>query len=145
MCGYFEEIMSIFYKCLVAFPVFFSISKCWNDPIWRSIENIARIYQFCHLRLTYLPFGRTFILIFFLRKLFCDILSFTTQWYTFSIDVSSSADEGIYNTYIIDTDYKSWALIMHCAEKTKDPPRYLSALLLSREQHLGINVINFLR
>ncbi|XP_055713227.1 uncharacterized protein LOC129807772 [Phlebotomus papatasi] len=53
--------------------------------------------------------------------------------------------EGIYNTYIIDTDYKSWALIMHCAEKTKDPPRYLSALLLSREQHLGINVINFLR
>ncbi|XP_059617501.1 uncharacterized protein LOC132262293 [Phlebotomus argentipes] len=53
--------------------------------------------------------------------------------------------EGIYNTYIIDTDYKSWALIMHCAEKTKDPPRYLSALLLSREKHLGINVINFLR
>ncbi|GAB0089296.1 Karl [Sergentomyia squamirostris] len=53
--------------------------------------------------------------------------------------------EGIYNTYIIDTDYKTWALIMHCAEKSKDPPRYLSALLMSRESHLGINVINFLR
>lgn len=52
--------------------------------------------------------------------------------------------EGIYNTYVIDTDYKSWSLIMHCAEKKKSP-RYLSALLLSREPQLGDNVINFLR
>lgn len=52
--------------------------------------------------------------------------------------------EGIYNTYILDTDYKSWALIMHCAEKSKSP-RYLSALMLSRESKLGINVVNFLR
>lgn len=54
------------------------------------------------------------------------------------------ADEGIYNTYILDTDYKSWTLIMHCAEKAKST-RYLSALLLSRERELGINVINYLR
>lgn len=54
------------------------------------------------------------------------------------------ADEGIYNTYILDTDYESWALLMHCAEKEKST-RYLSALLLSRERELGINVINFLR
>lgn len=53
-------------------------------------------------------------------------------------------DEGIYNTYVIDTDYKQWGLIMHCAEKTKSE-RYLSALLLSRETVLGTNVINFLR
>lgn len=57
---------------------------------------------------------------------------------------NSFTDEGIYNTYILDTDYKSWALIMHCAEKAKST-RYLSALLLSREQELGINVINYLR
>lgn len=54
------------------------------------------------------------------------------------------ADEGIYNTYILDTDYESWALIMHCAEKAKST-RYLSALLLSRERELGMNVINYLR
>lgn len=54
------------------------------------------------------------------------------------------ADEGIYNTYILDTDYESWALIMHCAEKTGST-RYLSALLLSRERELGMNVINYLR
>ncbi|XP_005183193.2 apolipoprotein D [Musca domestica] len=52
--------------------------------------------------------------------------------------------EGIYNTYVLDTDYKSWGLIMHCAEKKKHP-RYLSALLLSREPTLGENVINFLK
>jgi len=52
--------------------------------------------------------------------------------------------EGVYNTYILDTDYISWALIMHCAEKNKSP-RYLSALLLSRKPELSINVINFLR
>lgn len=53
-------------------------------------------------------------------------------------------DEGIYNTYIIDTDYKSWGLIMHCAEKSRSS-RYLSAFILSREAALGTNVINFLR
>ncbi|CAD7091222.1 unnamed protein product [Hermetia illucens] len=52
--------------------------------------------------------------------------------------------EGVYNTYVIDTDYKSWSLLMHCAEKSKSP-RYLSALLLSREPTLATNVINFLR
>lgn len=57
---------------------------------------------------------------------------------------SEDSYEGIYNTYILDTDYRTWALIMHCAEKAKSP-RYLSALLLSREPVLGVNVINFLR
>jgi hypothetical protein len=50
----------------------------------------------------------------------------------------------IYNTYVIDTDYKNFALIMHCAEKYKEP-RYLSALLMSRKPELGDNVKNFLR
>lgn len=53
-------------------------------------------------------------------------------------------DEGVYNTYIIDTDYREWALIMHCAEKEKSN-RYLSALMLSRTPTIGNNVINFLR
>lgn len=44
----------------------------------------------------------------------------------------------------MDTDYKSWALIMHCAEKQKSP-RYLSALMLSRKPDLPNNVVNFLR
>ncbi|EDV91823.1 GH24390 [Drosophila grimshawi] len=52
--------------------------------------------------------------------------------------------EGVYNTYVLDTDYANWGLIMHCAEKKKHS-RYLSALLLSREQTLGDNVITFLR
>lgn len=54
------------------------------------------------------------------------------------------SDEGIYNTYVIDTDYREWALIMHCAEKPKSN-RYLSALMLSRTPSVGVNVINFLR
>ncbi|XP_053678478.1 lopap [Anopheles nili] len=57
---------------------------------------------------------------------------------------AESSYEEIYNTYVIDTDYRSWALIMHCAEKTKSQ-KYLSALMLSREPTLGQNVVNFLR
>lgn len=53
-------------------------------------------------------------------------------------------DEGVYNTYVIDTDYENWALIMHCAEKKKYP-RYLSALMMSRTLGLGTNVKVFLR
>lgn len=53
-------------------------------------------------------------------------------------------DEGVYNTYIIDTDYENWALVMHCAEKKKYP-RYLSALMMSRSRTLGYNVKVFLR
>lgn len=53
-------------------------------------------------------------------------------------------DEGVYNTYIIDTDYREWALIMHCAEKTKSN-RYLSALMLSRNPSVAPNVISFLK
>ncbi|XP_053657681.1 apolipoprotein D [Anopheles marshallii] len=57
---------------------------------------------------------------------------------------AESSYEEIYNTYVIDTDYRTWALIMHCAEKTKSQ-KYLSALMLAREPTLGQNVINFLR
>lgn len=53
-------------------------------------------------------------------------------------------DEGVYNTYILDSDYKSWALLMHCAEKSKSP-RYLSSFIMSRERTLGPNVISYLR
>ncbi|XP_015605999.1 apolipoprotein D isoform X2 [Cephus cinctus] len=52
--------------------------------------------------------------------------------------------EGVYNTYVLDSDYKSWALLMHCAEKSKSP-RYLSSFIMSREMNLGINVISYLR
>ncbi|XP_076238378.1 lipocalin/cytosolic fatty acid-binding protein Karl [Calliopsis andreniformis] len=52
--------------------------------------------------------------------------------------------EGVYNTYVLDSDYKSWALLMHCAEQSKTP-RYLSSFIMSREQSLGTNVISYLR
>lgn len=54
------------------------------------------------------------------------------------------ADEGVYNTYVLDSDYTSWALLLHCAEKSK-VPRYLSSFIMSREPTLGINVISYLR
>lgn len=53
-------------------------------------------------------------------------------------------DEGVYNTYVLDSDYTSWALLLHCAEKSK-VPRYLSSFIMSREPELGRNVISYLR
>lgn len=53
-------------------------------------------------------------------------------------------DEGVYNTYVLDSDYKSWALLMHCAEQSKTP-RYLSSFIMSRQSSLGANVISYLR
>ncbi|XP_043251439.1 apolipoprotein D [Colletes gigas] len=52
--------------------------------------------------------------------------------------------EGVYNTYVLDSDYKSWALLMHCAEQSKSP-RYLSSFIMSRQPSLGANVISYLR
>ena len=54
------------------------------------------------------------------------------------------ADEGVYNTYVIDSDYSSWALLMHCAEKSKSP-RYLSSFIMGRKSELPKNVISYLR
>lgn len=53
-------------------------------------------------------------------------------------------DEGIYNTYVLDSDYTSWALLLHCAEKSK-VPRYLSSFIMSRKETIGKNVISYLR
>ncbi|XP_014217063.1 apolipoprotein D [Copidosoma floridanum] len=52
--------------------------------------------------------------------------------------------EGVYNTYVLDSDYKSWALLMHCAEKDKSL-RYLSSFIMSRESELPNNVVTYLR
>ncbi|KAL1509857.1 hypothetical protein ABEB36_004532 [Hypothenemus hampei] len=57
---------------------------------------------------------------------------------------SEDTYEGIYNTYVLDSDYGSWALLLHCAEKSK-VPRYLSSFIMSREPTLGVNVISYLR
>lgn len=54
------------------------------------------------------------------------------------------SDEGIYNTYVLDSDYQSFGLLLHCAEKSGST-RYLSSLILSRNQSLKINIINYLR
>lgn len=59
-------------------------------------------------------------------------------------EFSHFTDEGVYNTYVLDSDYKSWALLMHCAEQSKTP-RYLSSFIMSREPSLGTNVISYLR
>lgn len=44
----------------------------------------------------------------------------------------------------MDSDYTSWALLLHCAEKSK-VPRYLSSFIMSREETVGNNVISYLR
>ncbi|KAH9642177.1 hypothetical protein HF086_007676 [Spodoptera exigua] len=55
-----------------------------------------------------------------------------------------TADDGIYNTYVLDTEYKTWALLLHCAEQTEGA-RYLSAFVLSRNTTLPKNVMAYLR
>lgn len=62
----------------------------------------------------------------------------------FLLTTNYFSDEGIYNTYVLDSDYLSWSLLLHCAEKSKTP-RYLSSFIMSREQSLGNNVISYLR
>ncbi|KAJ8920355.1 hypothetical protein NQ315_005219 [Exocentrus adspersus] len=57
---------------------------------------------------------------------------------------SEDTYEGVYNTYVLDSDYTSWALLLHCAEKSK-VPRYLSSFIMSREPDLGVNVKSYLR
>ncbi|KAG5895371.1 hypothetical protein JTB14_029595 [Gonioctena quinquepunctata] len=57
---------------------------------------------------------------------------------------SEDTYEGVYNTYVLDSDYTSWALLLHCAEKSK-VPRYLSSFVMSREPSLGKNVVSYLR
>ncbi|VEN61724.1 unnamed protein product [Callosobruchus maculatus] len=57
---------------------------------------------------------------------------------------SEDTYEGIYNTYVLDSDYTSWSLLLHCAEKKK-VPRYLSSFIMSRDPTLGVNVISYLR
>ncbi|CAH0553281.1 unnamed protein product [Brassicogethes aeneus] len=57
---------------------------------------------------------------------------------------SEDTYEGIYNTYVLDSDYTSWSLLLHCAEKSK-VPRYLSSFIMSREPVLGRNVISYLK
>ncbi|RZF34555.1 hypothetical protein LSTR_LSTR017617 [Laodelphax striatellus] len=52
--------------------------------------------------------------------------------------------EGVYNTYVLDSDYSSWSLLLHCAEKTGSP-RYLSSFIMSRMAKLPNNVVSFLR
>ncbi|KAK6627942.1 hypothetical protein RUM44_010424 [Polyplax serrata] len=52
--------------------------------------------------------------------------------------------EGVYNTYVLDSDYQTFGLLLHCAEKTGST-RYLSSLVLSRSQTLKSNIINYLR
>lgn len=52
-------------------------------------------------------------------------------------------DEGIYNTYVLDSD-STFGLLLHCAEKSKSS-RYLSSLVLSRTEVPKPNVISYLR
>nr|XP_037867585.1 uncharacterized protein LOC101739113 isoform X1 [Bombyx mori] len=57
---------------------------------------------------------------------------------------AESTYDGIYNTYVIDTEYKTWALLLHCAEQTEGA-RYLTAFVLSRTTKLQKNVMAYLR
>ncbi|XP_049871101.1 uncharacterized protein LOC126370296 [Pectinophora gossypiella] len=57
---------------------------------------------------------------------------------------AESTYDGIYNTYVLDTEYKTWALLLHCAEQ-REGARYLSAFVLSRKTTLPKNVMAYLR
>ncbi|KAJ2947556.1 hypothetical protein O0L34_g17346 [Tuta absoluta] len=57
---------------------------------------------------------------------------------------AESTYDGIYNTYVLDTEYKTWALLLHCAEQ-REGARYLSAFVLSRKTSLPKNVMAYLR
>ncbi|XP_026293640.1 uncharacterized protein LOC113217797 isoform X1 [Frankliniella occidentalis] len=52
--------------------------------------------------------------------------------------------QGVYNTYVLDSDYTTWALLLHCAEQ-EGSLRYLSSFILSREPDLPANVQAYLR
>lgn len=52
--------------------------------------------------------------------------------------------QGVYNTYVLDSDYVTWALLLHCAEQTGSL-RYLSSFILSRTKDLPHNVQAYLR
>jgi hypothetical protein len=51
------------------------------------------------------------------------------------------ADEGVYNTYVLDCK-DTWAVLLHCAEKPSSP-RYLSSILLSRDNTVPANVRSY--
>nr|CAD7454015.1 unnamed protein product [Timema tahoe] len=53
-------------------------------------------------------------------------------------------NEGVYNTYVLDWEPKSWALLLHCAEKSGSP-RYLSSFIMSRRPDVAPNVVSYLR
>ncbi|CAG4964669.1 unnamed protein product [Colias eurytheme] len=57
---------------------------------------------------------------------------------------SEQTYDGIYNTYVLDTEYKTWALLLHCAEQ-REGARYLTAFVLSRTTGLPKNVMAYLR
>jgi apolipoprotein D and lipocalin family protein len=51
----------------------------------------------------------------------------------------------VYNTYVLDTNYDEWLLLLHCAEK-KLTPRYLSSIIMSRSSKpLKPAVLSYLR
>ncbi|KAK3928725.1 Apolipoprotein D [Frankliniella fusca] len=58
--------------------------------------------------------------------------------------VSLPSDQGVYNTYVLDSDYTTWALLLHCAEQ-EGSLRYLSSFILSRAPDLPANVQAYLR
>lgn len=82
----------------------------------------------------------TFFIFFLSLQISTSLFRFLSHF----VDLDLFPDEGIYNTYVLDSDYKSWTLLMHCAEKEKSP-RYLSSFIMSRTSDLGNNVNSYLR
>lgn len=52
-------------------------------------------------------------------------------------------DRGIYNTYVIDTDYTTWLLLLHCSDPQPNK-KYLSAFVFSRKPVLDKMTIAYL-
>lgn len=52
--------------------------------------------------------------------------------------------DGFYDTYVIDIEYDSWLLLLHCAEK-ENKPRYLFGFIMSRSSAINITIVSYLK
>lgn len=59
-------------------------------------------------------------------------------------DFNVNADKGVYNTDVIDTDYSSWLILLHCSDPESEK-KFLSTFVLSRTAYIDRLVTEYLR
>lgn len=53
-------------------------------------------------------------------------------------------DKGVYNTDVIDTDYTSWLILLHCSDPESEK-KFLSTFVLSRTAYIDRTTTEYLR